>query len=263
MEYANVADAIVAVSSDGGLWIVDPAADGVTRTPVPALDRTTRLADVELSGAGAERLAQSSPEVVAALLDRGAVLAADDLAGIAREALTRTVAVRQGPGAVRRSRSGRSRHSSTRSPTCASPSRWPSTPRSTPRTRWTPSSRTRRSPCRVAKAKASDTARDVTAAMIQFHGGIGYTWEHDAHFYFKRAKRLEYAYGDASEHRERIAVAHHRRLIHRRLPVEPTTVRAMSSPRRVRRWLSRCSSSGIATRRLVSSAVRACEAVNG
>jgi acyl-CoA dehydrogenase len=41
--------------------------------------------------------------------------------------------------------------------------------------------------------------------MIQFHGGIGYTWEHDAHFYYKRAKRLEYAYGDASAHRERIA----------------------------------------------------------
>jgi alkylation response protein AidB-like acyl-CoA dehydrogenase len=58
----------------------------------------------------------------------------------------------------------------------------------------------------VAKAKASDAARDVTAAMIQFHGGIGYTWEHDAHFFFKRAKRQEYAYGSASEHRERIAV---------------------------------------------------------
>ena len=57
----------------------------------------------------------------------------------------------------------------------------------------------------VAKSKASDSARDATAAMIQFHGGIGYTWEHDAHFYYKRAKRLEYAFGDASTHRERIA----------------------------------------------------------
>jgi alkylation response protein AidB-like acyl-CoA dehydrogenase len=57
----------------------------------------------------------------------------------------------------------------------------------------------------VAKAKASDAARDVTAAMIQFHGGIGYTWEHDAHFFFKRAKRQEYAYGSAADHRERIA----------------------------------------------------------
>jgi acyl-CoA dehydrogenase len=41
--------------------------------------------------------------------------------------------------------------------------------------------------------------------MIQYHGGIGYTWEHDTHFYFKRSKRLQYAYGDASHHRERIA----------------------------------------------------------
>ena len=57
----------------------------------------------------------------------------------------------------------------------------------------------------VAKAKASDAAREVTAAMIQYHGGIGYTWEHDAHFYFKRAKRAEHSYGDAGTHRERIA----------------------------------------------------------
>ena len=41
--------------------------------------------------------------------------------------------------------------------------------------------------------------------MIQYHGGIGYTWEHDTHFYFKRSKRLEGAYGDAAQHRERIA----------------------------------------------------------
>jgi acyl-CoA dehydrogenase len=57
----------------------------------------------------------------------------------------------------------------------------------------------------IAKAKAGDTASSATGAMIQYHGGIGYTWEHDAHFYLKRAKRLEYAYGDASQHRERIA----------------------------------------------------------
>ncbi|MCW2543873.1 MAG: putative acyl-CoA dehydrogenase, partial [Frankiales bacterium] len=43
------------------------------------------------------------------------------------------------------------------------------------------------------------------SAMIQYHGGIGYTWEHDSHFYLKRAKRQEYAFGDASQHRERIA----------------------------------------------------------
>ncbi|MCW2776995.1 MAG: acyl-CoA dehydrogenase protein, partial [Frankiales bacterium] len=57
----------------------------------------------------------------------------------------------------------------------------------------------------IAKSKCGDVARKATSDMIQYHGGIGYTWEHDAHFYFKRAKRLEYAYGDAAQHRERVA----------------------------------------------------------
>jgi alkylation response protein AidB-like acyl-CoA dehydrogenase len=57
----------------------------------------------------------------------------------------------------------------------------------------------------IAKAKAADAADAATAAMIQFHGGIGFTWEHHTHFYFKRCKRLQAAYGDAAQHRERIA----------------------------------------------------------
>jgi hypothetical protein len=57
----------------------------------------------------------------------------------------------------------------------------------------------------VAKAKASDAALDATAAMIQYHGGIGYTWEHEAHFFYKRAKRLAGQLGGAEEHRARIA----------------------------------------------------------
>ena len=57
----------------------------------------------------------------------------------------------------------------------------------------------------VAKAKASDVALAATAAMIQYHGGIGYTWEHEAHFFYKRAKRLAGGLGDADAQRERIA----------------------------------------------------------
>jgi alkylation response protein AidB-like acyl-CoA dehydrogenase len=41
--------------------------------------------------------------------------------------------------------------------------------------------------------------------MIQYHGGIGYTWEHEAHFFYKRAKRLAGAAGTADEQRKRIA----------------------------------------------------------
>jgi alkylation response protein AidB-like acyl-CoA dehydrogenase len=57
----------------------------------------------------------------------------------------------------------------------------------------------------VAKAKASDVALQATGAMIQYHGGIGYTWEHEAHFFYKRAKRLAGQWGDADSHRAKIA----------------------------------------------------------
>jgi alkylation response protein AidB-like acyl-CoA dehydrogenase len=59
----------------------------------------------------------------------------------------------------------------------------------------------------MAKAYASDAARSVTANAIQVHGGIGFTWEHDMHLYFKRAKWGETMLGDAVFHRERVAQA--------------------------------------------------------
>ncbi len=57
----------------------------------------------------------------------------------------------------------------------------------------------------MAKAYASDAFRRVAASGIQVHGGIGFTWEHDMHLYFKRAKASEVAFGSADTHRERIA----------------------------------------------------------
>jgi len=56
----------------------------------------------------------------------------------------------------------------------------------------------------LVKALASDTYFHVAAENIQIHGGIGFTWEHDAHLYFKRAKASELFLGDASYHRERL-----------------------------------------------------------
>jgi alkylation response protein AidB-like acyl-CoA dehydrogenase len=55
----------------------------------------------------------------------------------------------------------------------------------------------------VAKAYCSDAAHAVTGECIQLHGGIGFTWEHDAHLYFKRAATNRVILGDASYHRER------------------------------------------------------------
>jgi len=57
----------------------------------------------------------------------------------------------------------------------------------------------------LVKAYASDTYFHVAAENIQIHGGIGFTWEHDAHLYFKRAKASELFLGDAAYHRERLA----------------------------------------------------------
>lgn len=57
----------------------------------------------------------------------------------------------------------------------------------------------------VAKAYCADAAREVGNRGIQVHGGIGFTWEHHLHLYYKRAKSAEIMFGDANHHREAIA----------------------------------------------------------
>jgi alkylation response protein AidB-like acyl-CoA dehydrogenase len=57
----------------------------------------------------------------------------------------------------------------------------------------------------MAKAAASDAGRDVTAAAIQLHGGIGFTWEADVHWLFKRAQLDAALLGGASRQRVRLA----------------------------------------------------------
>jgi alkylation response protein AidB-like acyl-CoA dehydrogenase len=57
----------------------------------------------------------------------------------------------------------------------------------------------------IAKATAGDAYRQVTAKAIQLHGGIGFTWEHDLHIYYKRAMSSEVTFGDAAWNRELVA----------------------------------------------------------
>jgi alkylation response protein AidB-like acyl-CoA dehydrogenase len=57
----------------------------------------------------------------------------------------------------------------------------------------------------LAKAYCSEAYFHAAAENIQIHGGIGFTWEHDAHLYFKRAKSSELILGDPSYHRELLA----------------------------------------------------------
>ena len=57
----------------------------------------------------------------------------------------------------------------------------------------------------LAKAYCSEASFHATAENIQIHGGIGFTWEHPAHLYFKRAKSSELLFGDPTYHREQLA----------------------------------------------------------
>jgi alkylation response protein AidB-like acyl-CoA dehydrogenase len=56
-----------------------------------------------------------------------------------------------------------------------------------------------------AKSFCADTYRACSGHMIQLHGGIGFTWEHDAHLFFKRARSISSLMGDSEWHRQKIA----------------------------------------------------------
>ena len=58
---------------------------------------------------------------------------------------------------------------------------------------------------RMAKAYAADAYFWCSTQNIQLHGGIGFTWEHSAHLYLRRAKSAQLLFGDSAAHRARIA----------------------------------------------------------
>ncbi|MFM5914105.1 MAG: acyl-CoA dehydrogenase family protein, partial [Chakrabartia godavariana] len=57
----------------------------------------------------------------------------------------------------------------------------------------------------AAKSFAADTFFKCAGDMIQLHGGIGFTWEHDAHLFFKRARAIQSMLGNGNWHREQVA----------------------------------------------------------
>ena len=61
--------------------------------------------------------------------------------------------------------------------------------------------------CSVAKAYASDAFTRAAVTLIQVHGGLGFTWEHDAHLFYRRAFSDEQLFGDAAAHRAQLAAA--------------------------------------------------------
>jgi alkylation response protein AidB-like acyl-CoA dehydrogenase len=201
VEYAQLADVLV-VADATGLRLLRP--EEVRTRRLASFDGSTRLAEVRLADGVGEPLPGGTPEVLAELAARSAVLAAAELVGLAREALTRTVdydrdrkqfgvpvgsfqalkhdmadlhvGVTMAEHAVL--------YAAHAVETAGADGELATA---------------------VAKAKAGDIAVRVTGAMIQYHGGIGFTWEHEAHLFYKRVKRLAGIAGTASEQRERIA----------------------------------------------------------
>ena len=194
VEYGAIADVVVVPT---GRLVT-----GASSTPRGSYDGTVRLADV--TAATVEELPGANPEVGAEIRARAAVLVAADLVGIAREALTRTVAYdrdRKQFGvpvgsfqAIKHTLADlhctitMAEHAALYAAHAVETG-----------------SDDAPLAVAVAKAKAGDAAAASTAAMIQYHGGIGYTWEHEAHLFYKRAKRLAGQWGDATAHRARIA----------------------------------------------------------
>jgi alkylation response protein AidB-like acyl-CoA dehydrogenase len=184
----------------------------VARTKAqPSLDGTRRMADVKLGGVEVPADALLGEEgsawpLVARALDRTAVLLSAEAVGVATATLERTVAY-----ARERMQFDRAIGSfQAISHRCADMLLVTETARShVYYAAWAleEGAPDARLAAATAKAAASDAARIVANGSIQVHGGIGFTWEHEMHLFFRRAKFCELFLGDASLWRERVATA--------------------------------------------------------
>ncbi len=202
------ADIIVcAVRRDDGalaLVLVEAGARGVTIAPLATMDRTRRVDDVVLDGVrvDAEQVLPCDAATVAArLLDRGRVMLAADMAGGAERVLEMTVEYAK----VRRQFGHAIGSFQAIQHQCADMS--VEVEKAKAATYYAACADAEAAAdaalaAAQAKAIAGDAYRFVTARAIQIHGGIGFTWEHDVHLYFKRAQSGEMTFGDATSCRE-------------------------------------------------------------
>jgi len=211
---------VVAASTPSGcdLFLVAGDSEGVTRRPLTTLDPTRAQAGVSFDGAAAIPLTSggTGAGVVAEALDVAlVVLAAEQVGGAAAcldmavgyakirhqfgrpigsfQAVKHKLAdllvlVEMGRSAVDRAVLA-----------CQEPGQ---EPRQEP---WQEPGRLAEAAA-VAKIWCAEAFTTVATENVQVHGGIGFTWEHDAHLYFRRARADEQLLGDARVHRERLAV---------------------------------------------------------
>lgn len=209
---ANVADALPAgdllvPGRDGDepvLYAVEAAA--VTRVPVVSLDLTRTLCDLTFEGTPAQRLATGADaeRAVAAALRAGAALLASEQLGVADRCLKMTVEYVKGRYQFARpvgSFQGLKHRLA---------DLWVAITQARAVARYAAACVATDDPdadVAVAVAGAHCSAVAVRAAeeCVQMHGGIGFTWEHPAHLYLKRAKSTSIALGTPDRHRATLA----------------------------------------------------------
>ncbi len=191
------------VTGQSGGWLVRADAPGVTVTSQITMDQTRPLARVELADAEAEPLADPVSASLAARNVAFVTIAAEAL-GVAQQCLDRTVAY-----AKERVQFGRA-IGSFQAYKHRLADMMVDIEQARSAVYWAACAVDEDSPdaqlaIHAAKSFAADTAFKCAADMIQLHGGIGFTWEHDAHLFFKRARALQSMLGDGNWHREQIA----------------------------------------------------------
>jgi len=214
---AHTADALVVAArtrpgagADGvSLFLLPKGTKGLEVTLLPTMDQTRKLCEVALSDVtiGPDALlgaAGAGWAPLARVLDRATVALCAEMCGGAQKVLDMTVEyakIRQAFGRPIGSYQG-VKHRAADMLVDVENSK-----SITYYAAWALDEGAAEAPLAVSMAKAyvSDAYRRVAAAGIQLHGGIGFTWEHDLHLYFKRAKGSEFTFGDATHHRERVA----------------------------------------------------------
>jgi alkylation response protein AidB-like acyl-CoA dehydrogenase len=210
---SGVADALPAalllVPADGvpaGLYAVDTTAPGVSLSPVVSLDQTRQLADLVLDSVPA-RMVASGPAAADALADAltaGAAMLAAEQLGLAERCLELTV------GYLKERYQFARPVGSFQALKHRLADLWVAISQARAAARYAAACLADGDPdtpvaIALAKAACGDTATLAAQECVQLHGGIGFTWEHPAHLYLKRAKSTSVAFGTPDWHRAALA----------------------------------------------------------
>jgi alkylation response protein AidB-like acyl-CoA dehydrogenase len=196
---------VAARMPDGvGLFDVDPRHSGVTRSAVTTMDGTRELAIVELKDVPGRRIGERA--ALARVRDLACIALSAEQVGAAQRALELTVAYTQIRVQFGRPIGGFQalQHRMADLHVLVESARSLSYAAATAAAEGAPDLGLRAA---AAKVYCSEAALRVAGEMIQMHGAIGITWEHEAHRYLKRAHGAAQILGQPSEHVARIAAA--------------------------------------------------------